>query len=224
MPRAAERTRSRLAAAAATREARPGVIFRAGEAVDLCVLVLAGHAAMTMTSRDGRTALIRVVGAGEFVGLPNPLGLEALDEVSLAVWPSVQFAEASGDDPAVWRDLVNVVAGRERDAVALLGLVTFETARARLALFLLRYEHLAFASERPPLSRSKLAGLAGVSAQMARRILRAWEDAGIMRRVGKGGLVLVDRGALGAQAAAMTDYGESVASPWSLSSAGAATD
>ena len=87
----------------------------------------------------------------------------------------------------------------------LMQLRTFTRAASRLAGVLLQYEALYF-GEVPRVARGQLSALAGVTPQMVSRILRKWEGAAIVRRVGASGLELLDRVALEAEAAPLTDF------------------
>jgi hypothetical protein len=71
---------------------------------------------------------------------------------------------------------------------------------------LLQYEAFCFSTDAPLVARGQLAALAGVTPQMVSRILRKWEAAGIVRRVGASGLELLDRAALEAAAAPLADF------------------
>jgi CRP-like cAMP-binding protein len=82
---------------------------------------------------------------------------------------------------------------------------TFTTAASRLAGVLLEHEAFAFGNA-PFVARRQLPALAGVTPQMVTRILRRWEAAGIVRRVGVSGLELMNRGALQAEAAPLADF------------------
>ena len=171
------------------------------------MLVLEGHVAVLQRSPDGRVAILGVYGQGGLIGLATIDGvhqsaaLEALDDVVMATWPALTVREVAAQDPGMLLDVVDQLVTRARGAMFLLERQTFATASMRLASSLLRNERLIFAGGPPVIARSRLAGLAGVSREMASRILRRWERADIIRRVGQTGLVLMDRQRLEAEAA-----------------------
>jgi hypothetical protein len=72
----------------------------------------------------------------------------------------------------------------------------FTTARSRLAALLMQSEPFCFSKIAPLAPRGQLSAFAGVTPRMATTILREWEADGIVRRVGRKGLELVDRSAL----------------------------
>jgi Crp-like helix-turn-helix protein len=56
------------------------------------------------------------------------------------------------------------------------------------------------------MGRWQLSALAGVTPRMVSTILRSWESAGIVRRLGKSGLEILDRRALEAEAPSVADF------------------
>lgn len=81
--------------------------------------------------------------------------------------------------------------------------VTFDSASRRLAMILWMRRDLLFDVRRPLLSRPQLAG---TSREMAGRVIRDFEQRGLIARVGATGLVLHDP--VGLRAAAGIDEGD----------------
>jgi CRP-like cAMP-binding protein len=82
----------------------------------------------------------------------------------------------------------------------------FTTARSRLAALLMQYEPFCFSKTAPLAPRGQQSALTGVTPRMVATILREWEADGIVRRLGRQGLELVDRSALEAEAAPMLAF------------------
>jgi CRP-like cAMP-binding protein len=171
------------------------------------MLVIEGHLAVTQRTPDGRVAILGVFGPGGLAGLamidgePQLADYEALDDLVVAAWTIATVREIAVRDPGMLLDIVNLLVARVRGALFLLERQTFATASARLASSLLRNEELVFSAEPPRFVRSQIAALAGVSREMAGRILRRWERSGIVTRVGSARLVLEDRSQLEREAA-----------------------
>jgi CRP-like cAMP-binding protein len=206
-PHALAASRDRLADVAIRRDVGPGFLDGARSSEPEIMLVLEGHVAVVQRAPDGRVAILGLFGPGGLIGLatidgvPQAIALEALDAVVLAAWPSLMVREVAERDPGMLLDVVDQLVTRVRGAMFLLERQTFATSSMRLASALLRNEALVFSMEQPRVARSQVAAFAGVSREMAGRILRRWERAGIIRRVGQSGLVLVDRQSLEGEAA-----------------------
>jgi CRP-like cAMP-binding protein len=206
-PRATSESIRRLLAIHTLRAFGPGFLDDTRSSGPEILLVLEGHLAVVQRIADGREAILGVYGPGGIAGLAMIDGVqqtaafEALDDVVVAVWSSASVRDIAKADLGMLLDIVDLLVARVRGAMFLLERQTFTTASMRLASALLRNEALAFATARPRFVRSQLAALAGVSREMTGRIMRRWERAGIVRRVGPTGLVLVNRSRLEAEAA-----------------------
>jgi CRP-like cAMP-binding protein len=197
-------------------ERATGTLLEQGERPSRVALVLDGTYVGTWLAPDGRVANGGIVHArfsqpGQFVGVatlagaPIISGVDAVTPVTMLTWPSETFRAIAASDPALTLALLD----RSIFAIHLLNhlmqLRTFTSAANRLAGVLVRNEAFGF-GDAPPLGRGQLAALAGVTPRMVSSILRRWEAARIVRRVGASGLELVDRAALVAEAAALEDF------------------
>ena len=206
-PRSTSESIGRLLEIHTLRALGPGYLDDTRSSGPEILLVLDGHLAVVQRIADGREAILGVYGPGGIAGLAMIDGVqqtavfEALDDVVLAVWSATLVRDIAKADLGMLLDIVDLLVARVRGAMFLLERQTFTTASMRLASALLRNEALAFATARPRFVRSQLASLAGVSREMTGRIMRRWERAGIVRRVGPTGLVLVNRSRLEAEAA-----------------------
>jgi CRP-like cAMP-binding protein len=126
--------------------------------------------------------------------------------VTLLSWDSRQFRRIAAADPALMDNLLDRAVFAVHLLTHLGKVRAFTTARSRLAGLLIRYEPLCFSNDTPQIPRTQFGALTGVTPRMVNRILRTWEVAGTIKRVGASGLVLLDRGALVAEAAPLADF------------------
>jgi CRP-like cAMP-binding protein len=216
-PSASPDTVTKLVRASSTVDQAKGVLLAQGERPSRVALVLSGTFVATWSAPDGRIAQGRIVrvnvsGRGHFLGVTTLTGgaiepgIDALTEATMLTWSSREFRAITDADLAVALDLLD----QSIYAIRLLNhgiqLRTFTTAATRLAGVLLENEALCFSRDAPLVARGQLSALAGVTPQMVSRILRKWEAAAVVRRVGMSGLELLDRGGLQAEAAPLDDF------------------
>lgn len=186
-----------LAGAGKMRTARAGeTLFHQGEEIPL-VLLTRGHAGFRRTTVDGQQLM---------VGVAYPGGTFGITSISATI-SSVDMVALSGVDAMIWRGEVvrRVVAGDPVLALvvidqlsAFLNLLTekvdgflHQDARRRVIRILARHRDLFFADP-PVLTRTHLPGLVGTSREMTGRVLRELEREGVVARVGRTGLKLLD--------------------------------
>ena len=215
-PMASPETVARLVRAGSFVEDARGTILAQAERPSRVALVLSGTFVGTWTAPDGRVADGGIVqaemsGPGQFIGVttlrgaPIISGIDAVTPVTMLTWPSDAFRTITDSDLEVTRELLERCIYSIEVLNHLMQLRTFTTSTARLAGVLVRYEALCF-GDAPPMARVQLSNLASVTPQMVSRILRKWEAAAILRRVGASGLELLDRVALEAEAAPLADF------------------
>jgi CRP-like cAMP-binding protein len=196
-----------LVAAATSIVVSPGPVYVEGEGPPKLAIVMAGTVAATWAVPDGRTMFAGIYGPGQLMGAatlaggPTTVGIDALTPGRMIEWESTTFREIAAADPAFLQDLLARTVYAIRALNHLIKIRAFSGARARLASTLLRYEPLVFSARRPLLPRNQYSALAGVTPRMISRILRDLEAAGVVRRSGAEGLVLIDRARLEGEAA-----------------------
>lgn len=174
-------------------------------------LIVSGQVAVSQTTADGRVALLGLYGPGTLVGLTtfsggaDILGMDVVIATTGVQWLSERVRQVAEADCAMLQDVLEQLVHRVRLTLGLLEQQTFGTARARLAAFTIRHEDLVFSSGVPTVGRTQLAAMVGVSREMISRILRDWERTSIVGRVGRHGLVLLDRERLLREAEAAPD-------------------
>ncbi len=190
-----------LAAAGRMRSARPGeTIFRQGEEIPL-VLLTRGHAVFRRTTVDGQHLMVGVAYPGGTFGITSvsatisSVDLVALTSVDVMMWRGDTIRRLVAADPELALVVIDQLS-------AFLNLLTekvdgflHQDARRRVLRILARHRDLFF-SEPPVLTRTHLPGLVGTSREMTGRVLRELEREGVVARVGRTALKLLDPGPL----------------------------
>ena len=209
LPGASERS---LAALARQADLRP---FRRLEHVlseredPRLTLVVEGHLGAVRSDAEGHQHMITIGGPGEFMSVLSmrrdapAVDLVALDNGLAALWPGDQVLSLARGDAGLAVALLDHALHSAERLLNRLQHVSFDTVSRRLAMILWMRRALLFDARRPLLSRPQLADLAGTSREMAGRVIRDFEDRGILARVGGTGLVLLDP--VGLRAAAGLD-------------------
>lgn len=211
-PNASAETIGRLVRLASFVDAPIGPLIAEAEHPPRVALVVSGTVVGTWGAPDGRMLYVGLYGPGQFIGLtalsggPIASGIDALTRVTLLAWPARDFRAIVDSDAAVTLDLLDLSVYVIQFLNRAIKLRTFTTAAGRLAGLLLQCEASCFSSDTPLVARGQLSALAGVTPQMVSRILRRWEAASIVRRVGASGLELLDRAALQLEAAPLADF------------------
>ena len=203
-------TRQALARAASVRTFDAGhAIVQQGDDSSLA-LVLDGHVAVRRTTVEGRQLIMGIVTRGGLASMlplaTRPAGADAvaLTPATAAVWHGVEVRSLATIDPGLAVDILDrVLIGLEGVVERIDGLV-YHSALRRVARVLDDHADLFFA-ERPVLSRADLPAMIGTSREMTGRVLRLLEGRGIVSRVGRNRLRLLDAAGLAAAAASGLD-------------------
>lgn len=204
-PRSSAETRTAVALAADVRIFSAGeTILRQGDETSLA-LVIDGHVAMRRTTVEGRELLVRIVERGKLaVILPfsaRPAGADAvaLTTGPIARWQGADLLSLATLDPGLGIDLLDQTLAAFEEVVARFDGLLYQDARRRVARALNVHTGLFF-GERPVLTRASLPMLVGCSREMTSRVLRALESGGLVARVGRDRLRLLDPAGLAAAA------------------------
>lgn len=201
-----EERRELLASARRRRFARREVLFHAGDTGDSVHLIVSGLVAVYVTTPLGNTAILGLLGPGEAVG-----------ELALLTANTERTATAIALEPAetlaIRRDVFHAARERHRDVDRMLLEVLsdrvrilnqqlvdayFEPAEKRLARCLVSLPgHTAAPGEARVvrLTQEQIAGLAGTSRATANRVLREFEEAGVVG-LARGRVTILDPGRL----------------------------
>lgn len=222
LPSASAGTITSLVAAAEHRVVpRRGVILEPDD-THLMVL-LQGFAALEQEAPDGRRAIIAIIEPLQFMGLSriradrSASRIFALTPCAILAWPRKELDDLALSDVGVANDLVGILSRTLQYVLERIDILAFAGAAPRIAIILLEHHDLWFGTpdqQRPPLERRDLAAMAMVSREMVGRVIRGWEQAGILRRRGAHRLELLDRAALEREADAAAIWRHPRGSAW----------
>jgi CRP-like cAMP-binding protein len=165
------------------------------------VLALSGHIGIRRTTIDGRQLISRIATRGE-LGTILPLAARpaagdvfALTDCEVVMWwPSEVRARAANDAGFALAIMDHILASVETLVERIDGLL-YQDAMTRVARVLYAHQDLFF-SDPPVLSRTHLPALVGTSREMTSRVLRALEAKGLVARVGRDRLAIIDADSL----------------------------
>jgi CRP-like cAMP-binding protein len=205
VPHSRADTRRALAMSAGIRILEPGqIITRQGDTSALA-LVLAGHVAVRRTTVDGRQFTVRIVTRGRLSPVlplaerPASADAVALSPAAAAIWRGERMRELATLDAGFAVDVLDNVLGSLDEVMGRLDSLLYQDARRRVARVLDSHADLFFA-EPPVLTRTHLPSLVGTSREMTGRVLRLLESHGLVARVGRDRLRVLDRAGLAAVA------------------------
>lgn len=180
-------------------------IYEQGEPVPL-TLIIGGYGAARRTTASGQEILSGVAPAGELFGWsgiaapPSSVELVALTNGLVAQWPGSEIRALALADPALALAAIDSMAGSLHATVERIEGFLHQDARRRVLRILARHRDLFFC-EPAVLTRTHLPGLVGTTREMTSRVLRQLEREGLLRRVGRVGLRLLQPDRLEAGAA-----------------------
>ena len=188
---------SLLAGSARQRDLRPGdLIFRQGDSIPL-TLLMHGHAAFRRTTADGQLVVVGVAYPGEIFGMSSVAGtiasteMVALTDAVALSWRGVDVRRLAETDPRFALLVIDRLSLFATMLTEKLDGFLHQDARRRVIRVLARHRDLFF-SDPPILTRTHLPGLVGTSREMTGRVLRALEREGVIARIGRAGLRLLD--------------------------------
>jgi len=190
-------------------------VFKRNESIlaqgdgSMLALVLRGHVAVVRTTADGHQLILRVVGRGDlaatmpFASAPTSGDAIALAPTAAAFWGGPEVRSQAMADAGFAVGLLDRTLIGVNDFIDRFENLRRQGSIRRVALVLYRYSDLFFEPE-PVLTRAHLPKLIGTSREMTSRVLRILESRGIVARVGRDRLALLDRDEL-ARAAGIAD-------------------
>jgi CRP-like cAMP-binding protein len=196
-PRARPETHRQLVARADIRVHKAGQTIVAQGNDKWTVLVLDGHVGSRRTSPDGREVIPKVVPPGQLSSLmpiasrPAVVETVALTPCLVALWPGHELHGLASDDAGLAFDLLDhALLGFEAIVERLDGLL-YQDAVRRVARVLEQHAEIMF-GDMAVLSRAYLPALVGTSREMTGRVLRKLEADGVVARIGRDRLRLLD--------------------------------
>jgi CRP/FNR family transcriptional regulator len=161
--------------------------------------ILHGRVRVSMVSPEGREQVLALLGPGEvlnlvpaFDGGPNPATAQALTEVEVYALARADFLRLVEEVPRVARNILADFSSKLRTLVGLVEDLSFRSVSARLARFLLTQEN---AIPGRHWTQEEIAAHLGTVREMVGRVLRNWQDEGVVR-LERGRVVVLDRAEL----------------------------
>ena len=183
-----------VASGARTRRARGVRIFRQGAPAHFFYMLNEGRVKLTQLTSDGQLVLLRLVVPGEAFGgiaafgnRKYPVSAEAVDDCTVTAWNGRTIDRLLRRYPQLAINLIEFLSERLHDMQSRYEELATQQVERRLARTLLRLVRRV--GRRVDggvlidvrLSRQELAEMAGTSLFTASRILKRWQDAGVIR-------------------------------------------
>ena len=170
-----------------------------GEPCTAVYFVARGRVRVSKVSPEGREQVLALLGPGEGLNLvpalddgPHPAAVEALTEVEVYAFATADFLRLVREIPQVAVNVLADFAGKLRRLVGLVEDLSFRTVSARLARFLLSDEAMLPGRR---WTQEEIAARLGTVREMVGRVLRTWQDEGVVR-MERGRVVVLDRAGL----------------------------
>lgn len=184
------------------------VLFREGEKGDQLLVLLEGRVKVSLTSPDGKEAILSILEPGQLIGEMSLLDggsrsatVTTLDACRFLVVRRQDFIGFLEHSPHVALALLQALSMRLRATNDMVGNLSFLNLPARLARVLLNLGQ-QYGKSSPDgvviglkLSQEELGNLVGVSRESVNRQVRLWVEAGLLDYV-HGTLILKDSDAL----------------------------
>ena len=172
-------------------------IFWDGDAPEWFYIVAEGKVKVVKHSSLGKEFVIAFFGPGEMFGevavfenKPYPASAQAVTETKVVGIKREDFLSFLANRPQVALKIINVLAGRLRDAQSRLRDLAGERVEQRLANVLLML--LAKLGPTLPFTRQEIADMGGTTVETAIRVMSHLKDRGIIRSV-RGKVIILDR-------------------------------
>jgi len=192
---APDQVRSLAGLASGRRYDRGEVLFRQDTPAAGLHVVTRGRVEVYRADTDGRRRLLHLFGPGEVVGEvpvfedgPYPATAVAASPVAESLFlPRDQFLSLGRERPEILMQMLGTLSRRLRRFVGRIEALSSRSAPARLAGRLLELASEQGAFERPaprvvlPSTKSDLARSLGMTPETFSRLVRRWQDAGVIR-------------------------------------------
>jgi CRP/FNR family transcriptional regulator len=183
-------------------------ILRRGDPMTYVASVVEGVATLNKTMEDGRTQMVGMLFASDFIGRPGRAEIDfdviAITDVTLCCFRREPFNRLIETTPHISQRLMEMALDEldaARDWMVLLGR---KTAREKIATFvemLVRRQHMQAAAHPEttlvlPLTRDEIADYIGLTLETVSRQLNAMKKEGILTFTGRRQFEVIDLGAL----------------------------
>jgi CRP/FNR family transcriptional regulator len=171
-------------------------IFWDGDAPEWFYIVAKGKVKVIKHSSLGKEFIIAFFGPGEMFGevavfenKPYPASAQTVTETKVIGIKREDFLSFIANWPQVAPKIINILAGRLRDAQSRLGDLAGERVEQRLASVLLMLS--AKLGNTLPFTRQEIADMVGTTTETAIRVISHLKDRGIIRSV-RGKVIILD--------------------------------
>ncbi len=194
-----------VAARSLRKDLAPGkLVVLQGDECQAVYLVIEGVLRARRTSEDGREQVLSYLGSGALYNLVSALDggsteatLEAVTAATVYAVPCQAVAELMSQEPQVAIAVARYLATEVRRLTDMVESLALHTVRRRLARFLLDSADGRIAARR--WTQQEIAAHLGTVREMVGRSMRAFVEAGLVRREG-GKILLLDRDGLEVEA------------------------
>lgn len=179
-------------------------IFHQGDRATAFYLLLEGRVRLVQVTPDGHQVLMRFITPGEafaviavLTDITYPVSAETVDDAVVLCWSGETFMELMEKHPRIAINAVRILAARTREFQDRLREMATERVERRLAHTLLRLARQAGRKVHNgilidiALTRQDLAEMTGTTLYTVSRILKKWEEAGLVR-IGRKWVVIRD--------------------------------
>jgi len=171
-------------------------IFWEGDAPDYFYVVVEGRIKVLKYSSTGKEFIIAFFGLGDmfgevavFEGKPYPASAQAAVDTKVLGIKKEDFLSFLSSHPQVALGIINILAGRLRDAQARLKDLAGERVEQRLSMILLMLSSKL--GPTIPFTRKEIADMAGTTTETAIRVMSHLKKRGIIRSV-RGKVTILD--------------------------------
>jgi len=199
-----ERELARVAAVShRQRYERGALLLLEGEPCTAVHFIVRGRVRVSKVSPEGREQVLALLGPGEGLNLvpaldgePHPAAADAVTDAEVYTIAVADFLRLVREIPQVAMNVLADFAGKLRRLVDLVEDLSFRTVGARLARFLLSPEATVPGRH---WTQEEIAARLGTVREMVGRVLRTWQQEGVVR-VERGRVVVLDRAGLESRA------------------------
>ena len=170
-------------------------------------LILEGHIGFRRTTVDGREVMPRIGSRGNLApfmpiaGRPATAEAVAMTPSRLAFWPGGEVLALAAGDAGFAVDILQHVMTAFEEVVERMDGLLYQNALRRVARILDQHSDILLGEE-AVVTRAYLPALVGTSREMTGRVLRQLESEGVVKRIGRDRLRLLDAVGLARTAAA----------------------
>lgn len=169
---------------------KDAAVFSQGERAGSFFLLQQGHLRVVKVTPEGRQVVVRYVVPGDIFGVAMAFGRDtypataaAVADSAALVWPSAAWPRLATKFPQLAMNTLQAVGSRLYEAHDRVVEASTERVELRVAHALLRLAAQSPVTDGPielPVSRQDLAEMAGTTLFSASRVLKSWENRGLV--------------------------------------------